>query len=459
MDEPELPSLTQLGRSKRRDQRPPRISLQLNRKRTHSDYEDEPATSSDPATFSSDETAPGAENYASGHRKKRHYKGAWWDRLASGKTAQRKKRDFQRNFDSGIFMGSESEEPLSSDSFTMEDEFIRDQRIAEEQQQSVPWLQRNTQTTVAQPRAQLGRAGVAELSAAEQEACKVIQACLENGSENVDLSSFGLSSLPEEIAALSTLSKQAEITPGMLRFGTDMEPQLRLYLGVNQLTKVPSSILGLRNLRFLSLRNNNLTRVPAAIRELVNLESLNLAGNQLADLPTEMLDLVSQHRLRELILNPNPWTPYQTSILDPVQVPDVGLDSFRVGIMTFERVRDRFGQCTVTTYNNPTNGRIPSLTEVVLRKLSSIDPAGETDFSDYMPENSPSNVMDSLTFLKEHPGRQCTTCRRSVVHGGREWLEWWNIFNSQRTADYVPGTSTLVPFRRVQCWEGCRPSL
>lgn len=113
----------------------PRLPSLLCRKRTHSDYDDEPltSTSSDPALFSSDEQTPGAEDYeADGRRrkgKKRHYKGSWWDhRVTAGRPE--KKREFQRNFDSGIFMGSEGSEDvlLSSDSFgALEEELLQDQ--------------------------------------------------------------------------------------------------------------------------------------------------------------------------------------------------------------------------------------------------------------------------------------------------------------------------------------------
>jgi hypothetical protein len=190
MDEPELPSLPQPARADPRPQRP--SSFLLIRKRTRSDYDDEPATSSDPATFSSDETAPGAENYASGKRKKHSFKGSWWDRhpAAQGtRTSQRKKRDFQRNFDSGIFMGSESEDPLSSDSFTMEDEFLKDQQSSTDKNQdarpSKIWSAESLDTT---PRAKPGRRNVSPMSKEHQGVCDVVRKCLELGKEDVDLS-------------------------------------------------------------------------------------------------------------------------------------------------------------------------------------------------------------------------------------------------------------------------------
>ena len=113
MDEMELPpTLT--------DEMPRDPSLPPpTRKRSRLAYE--PATSSDPALFSSDDAAPSAEHY-SAKRKKDKWRGTWWgDRLESERG--REKRQFKRKYDSGIFMGSEG-----TDS-GLEDELLRDQNI------------------------------------------------------------------------------------------------------------------------------------------------------------------------------------------------------------------------------------------------------------------------------------------------------------------------------------------
>lgn len=187
MNEPELPPLP----AREQMLAAARPSL-LVRKRTHSEYDPEPGTSSDPATFSSDETAPGAENYTSGKRKKRTFRGAWWDRQPAKMDAKadQKKRKFRRNFDSGIFMGSESEEALSSDSFTMEEEFLREQENAKEQNQNARsskfWSLESSQTT---PSAFLAPKDVVAKPAEEHQLVfDIIHQCLENGKEDVDLS-------------------------------------------------------------------------------------------------------------------------------------------------------------------------------------------------------------------------------------------------------------------------------
>lgn len=187
MDEVDLPPLSQSTRKAVRT--PPRPSL-LTRKRTRSDYDDEPATSSDPALFSSDEQAPGAENYVAGKRKKRTYRGSWWDRQPDkdAKKQNQRKGGFKRNFDSGIFMGSESEEPLSSDSFTMEDELLRDQqrnKKGRQAQVSNPWPPEDSERT---PRAKMTLKTVVHMPKEHEQVCTIVRECLDRGEENVDLS-------------------------------------------------------------------------------------------------------------------------------------------------------------------------------------------------------------------------------------------------------------------------------
>ncbi|KIW88676.1 uncharacterized protein Z519_10722 [Cladophialophora bantiana CBS 173.52] len=438
MDEPDLPPLSQFTRATAPTRAPPPLTPVLARKRTRSDHDDEPAASSDPALFSSDETAPGAENYVSGKRNKRTYKGSWWDRHpadATDKGSHREKRQFKRNLDSGVFMGSESEDPPSSDSITMEDEFLRDQqRVMDNQQKAWDNYQKATdENQQVQPatswpdrgdgsklRANLASVITARVPREHEEVCAVIRQCLERGKEDVDLTSMSLSSLPAEITSLQTLSKQDEITPGMLHIGTNLEPHLRLFLGNNCFTRMPSPIFELRNLRELSLRNNNLTSIPAAIGELVNLVSLNIAGNQLSELPTEILDLITEGRLRELRLHPNPW----------MQPDGMGLEeSFSwTRILGKILLRKKNSAHTMKkTYWPTENPQVPTLTELALRQLSKFDPLGDIDLGAYMPSNTPESVLNNLKLLGQNPTRRCNACNRPIVLAREEWFEFWSI--------------------------------
>lgn len=74
------------------------------RKRTRPSFLLEDNTPSDPALFSSDPPDPSAEHYFS-PRPKKQYRGTWWQNEKQG---SRVRRGFQRNMDSGVFMGSDS---------------------------------------------------------------------------------------------------------------------------------------------------------------------------------------------------------------------------------------------------------------------------------------------------------------------------------------------------------------
>ncbi|KAK5273831.1 hypothetical protein LTR96_000431 [Exophiala xenobiotica] len=490
MDEPDLPRLSHSAIIAAQTPPPrPRPSFFLTRKRTHAEVYDAdpfPTTSSDPALFSSDEQAPGAENYAPdvGRRKKRTYKGSWWDRhplkQGSRKSARGQKREFTRNFDSGIFMGSQdescSEEPLSSDSFTLEDELLRDQAAQQHQHQHQHEQTQNTngpnsfrlwaQETHNQeynetndhipsdsisPRTKLGPKPIGKRSREHSEVCAIVARCLDRGKEDVDLSSLSLTTLPDEVTSLQTLAKQDEIVPGMLDMGTDLEPQLRVYLASNLFTQFPTPVLELRNLRVLSLRNNNLTSMPPGIRELVNLESLNIAGNQLTELPFEVLELARFHKLAEVISSPNPWT-------DP-GVADWGdqtADEHEMRCVRTTVLKD-LQQWLVSKVSKPSLGgqrtdsyaRVSSLSETVLRQLARLDPQNKVDFQSLMPPGTSEMVLERLQTLQEHPGRRCGYCRRLIVMAANERLEWWSISLRGRQL------GEILPYRRLECAQGC----
>ncbi|KAL2426126.1 hypothetical protein ABEF95_011327 [Exophiala dermatitidis] len=555
-------------------QTPPRPSFLLARKRTHADYYDEDhqsltvATSSDPAFFSSDEQAPGAENYvvaAADKRKKRTYKGAWWDRSRTANenqkgTATKKPREFRRNYDSGIFMGSEGsttgEEPLSSDSFSLEEELMRQQEQQQQQNggkgkrntrfQRTPFLGRSgtgigdqsvdatsagylplsvfqSTSTPSRPKAKLPPSTAALVPKEHEAVCAIIRDCLDKGKEDVYLSGMSLSSLPAEITTLQTLSKQDEIVPGMLDTGTNLEPHLRLYLANNLLTELPLPIFELRNLRVLSLRQNNLTRIPASIRELVNLESLNVAGNNLTELPFEIVELIRFGKLRELMTEPNPWPQFKPDLFVEQQqqqqeqqrrplyafsVPGRAGTRYlfyrwpgsqqRLAQESFDGENSRGSSFDIHLKQQVTqhqHNNVPSLTETVLRHLAKIDPQRKMDFASLLPSDyTPAGVLRDLENFARRPGQQCTTCGRPIVLPGKEWVEWCSLHEGLEEHDdedenegegedhdgngnngrsglgsgnrsdvkiggrysVIAGKYPILPFRRVQCWEGCR---
>ncbi|KAK4946989.1 hypothetical protein LTR10_014131 [Elasticomyces elasticus] len=453
MDDLDLPPLSQA--TIRAARTPPRPSFLLTRKRTHADYDDDPATSSDPALFSSDEQAPDAENYGAGIRRKRIYKGSWWDKhpRKHGSRKSSRKQELTRNFDSGIFMGNDSsEELLSSDSFTLEDELLRDQQEHRTRDKSAlriwsPQDQNQDQDPDSTPK-RLAPKPAAIMSKEHEEVFRIIGQCLDMGKEDVDLSSMSLRDLPNEITSLKTLSKQDEIVPGMLDTGTNLEPQLRLYLANNLLQTFPTPLLELRNLRVLSLRHNRLRSIPPSIRELVNLETLNVAGNQLEFLPFEILELVRFHKLRELRCQSNNWC---------VNPPTgYGRDE---GVLCanftplYRRSSLDWKQTLLDQPPNPIS-RISSLKEVVLRQLAKLDPQNQVDFRALMPSETPDIILDQLDVLHTVSGRRCNYCQRPIVLAAKEQIEWWEargVFEREYDMRWLP----MVPFKRLECREGC----
>ncbi len=265
-------------------------------------------------------------------------------------------------------------------------------------------------------------------------------------------SGLSLTSLPAEISTLQTLSKQDEIVPGMLDTGTDLEPHLRLYLANNLFTRVPSPVLALQNLRVLSLRQNKLKSIPPTIINLVNLESLNVAGNLLTELPFEVIDLVQDHSLRKLTLHPNPWQEPPDDYKKSVHI-DCGIfDPGKSGFFVFDVLAPTTHSGAVTRTVTTDNSKVPSLTEMTLRRLAKFDPQHNFDLKSLMPVSSPETVLKHLDLLYQQPGRRCTSCSRPIVLAEEEWLEWWGFYPHE-----MPALATdRVPYRRLLCRRGCR---
>ena len=111
-------------------------------------------------------------------------------------------------------------------------------------------------------------------------------------------------------SAMSTLSSRSA---GSYRDHRDRQATLSLFLGSNALTRLPSALFQLQNLRVLSLRSNKLKFLPPAIGDLHNLSELHIAHNELQYLPAEILRL----KLDVFTWFPNPYfaKPPNTGIL------------------------------------------------------------------------------------------------------------------------------------------------
>lgn len=128
------------------------------------------ANSSDPAIFSSDDD-PALDNYVEGRRKRR-YVGSWFQQLPvsdssidESRPLPKPKRTLKRQLDSGVWMGSDGTDG--------DDDFLDELPIPT--QPRLPQLQRPPiRRSVISPAEQLAR--------------EKIQMCLDEGSEDVDLS-------------------------------------------------------------------------------------------------------------------------------------------------------------------------------------------------------------------------------------------------------------------------------
>ncbi|KAJ4138958.1 hypothetical protein NW765_002854 [Fusarium oxysporum] len=201
--------------------------------------------SSDPAIFSSDDD-PALDNYVEGRRKKR-YIGSWFqqhptssDSTFSEIHVPKQRRQWTRQADSGVFLGSDGNE---SDVL-----------------ETVP--------EVPKPRLpQLDRV-VRRVSRAEQVARDRVRACLDAGEETIDFWSLGLEDVSNDtISPLSQFTCIPVVTKDVAFEQKD--PEIKIYMAQNRLTRVPGAIFDLTYLTTLSLRHNKLTELPLLLRNFI----------------------------------------------------------------------------------------------------------------------------------------------------------------------------------------------
>ncbi|KAK2075360.1 hypothetical protein P8C59_009491 [Phyllachora maydis] len=155
------------------------------------------------------------------------------------------------------------------------------------------------------------------MSAAEAYAKRVIERCISDGDETIDISHVELTSISDAtIAPLAGLAVFPTITQGVPFEQKD--PTIRLFLANNRLTCIPGAIFNIEHLTVLSVRGNNLQELPPSIGKLKNLQTLNIGQNLLHWLPAELLDLMKyKGKLKTLSLHPN---PYHQPLLGPGNV-------------------------------------------------------------------------------------------------------------------------------------------
>ncbi|KAH0593735.1 hypothetical protein MHUMG1_08486 [Metarhizium humberi] len=395
--------------------------------------------SSDPAVFSSDDD-PGLDNYVEGRKKKR-YVGSWFQQRPTSSDSTfsehmilpKPKRKLARQFDSGVYLGSDGTEgdDLASEVLEMP---LRSKlpQLSERPQPLIPAVSK------------------AELLAREK-----IQSCLEQGNETIDLWSMGLEDISRETLTPLENFSCIPVVAKDVAF-EQKEPELEIYLAMNRLRSVPGTLFDLEHLTILSLRGNKLTEIPPAIAKLPNLQQLNVSQNRLRSLPAELLDLFGKN-LADLVLHPNPFFEPEGQLhaegdesLEPPQQPLLTRHLGRSPLQISDSMGQILSEFKFPSYDEPNRlavasgnqldtgtttslgqpikaGCVPSLVEIALRSCYSTSQLSELQH--FIPEGLSHlrELLERATRQKDMGGVACSHCRRLIVVPPLEWVEWREI--------------------------------
>lgn len=398
--------------------------------------------SSDLPLFSSDDASASLDDYAR-PRPKKFYKGSWWlnspqDVSTAQSEKSTRKRGFVRNYDSGVWMGSESSEvDVEPQTGADEGHDLLTQPVTADAASAVNAFtnsRRSIHNDVLGPR--------------QQNAQLAVQKCVEDGVEVVDLAGLGLNNIPWSV--LEPIKYMTREPPSSGSY-VSLEPKLRLYLAGNNLSKLPDEMYGLKSLTTLSIRQNNISELSSAISLLTNLEDLNVSANCLHYLPYEILEL-TDNKLQSLRLHPNLF--FKPTINNPYCDPFArGLpgakDCKAVSRVAYLDNRGRplhgVSPSTITQAKGPMTddcsmqhiideqrecfesaSGVPSLYEHALR-LCSLYPSIDA-LSACLAPDPPPHLLDSLARVRQSQavgGFHCSVCGRDYLVPRTEWIEWW----------------------------------
>ncbi|PNY27506.1 Uncharacterized protein TCAP_02572 [Tolypocladium capitatum] len=426
--------------------------------------------SSDPAVFSSDDD-PGLDNYVEGRRKKR-YVGSWFQQHPTSSDStfsevimpKQSKRTLARQVDSGVFLGSDG-----SDVEDVTDALDIPARC------KLP---------------QLDKRSVPRVSEAELAAREKIRTCIEQGDETIDFWSLGLDELSNEtVSPLSNLSCIPLVTKDVAF--EQKEPELKVYLAMNRLKRIPGALFDLTHLTILSLRGNKLTDLPPAISKLRNLKQLNVSQNRLRCLPAELLSLLKLGgNLRNLVLHPNPFyepdKPFEhdrdrrEAVVDDTK-PELYFFTWRLGrsplqlsdsrgevLSHFKLLSTSMPQKIAVDASGdapselpvssifshvgsslrsapPRPSPVPSLVEASLRSCYSS--AQLPEMQHYMPDGLPHlrQLLDRAARQREMGGITCSRCKRLLIVPTVEWVEWRELSTCTRRLEGLVRVTELLP--------------
>lgn len=218
--------------------------------------------------------------------------------------------------------------------------------------------------------------------------------------------------------------------------------QLSISLAVNAIRVLPLHLFELTNLTVLTLRQNKIEEIPPAIGRLVNLVDLNISNNRIQYLPSEIVFL---KELEKLWVAGNPWitSPAVPTAplppLDPTPSPSATLPPPpRMRVL---------GPLTCKS-------RVPSLTELCLRRLCPPSPAERPHLSAaHLASPFLSRSHKYREKLEDRDGLQqlalgrCAGCGKGFFEPAEERMEWTTI----RAAAGRP----TVPIKWRGCTGGC----
>lgn len=211
----------------------PALAVPPSRKRQLSEFES--TLSSDP--LFSEGTTDSEDVGCDRPRRKRMVRGPWW---SMGKRPQREGsvlHEDGRNADSGVWMGSDGSD-MSSASVMSNRRRLQALRVS-----STVNMAKKSEETMVKTRAHMTSASAAD---------KIINDCVEDGNEAVDLSRLDLKTISSEsLRPLHQLIRHAHISmtepPSEDQF-TALTPELKLFLAGNQLSSLPSELFMLENM-------------------------------------------------------------------------------------------------------------------------------------------------------------------------------------------------------------------
>lgn len=310
-----------------------------------------------------------------------------------------------------------------------------------------------------------------------------------------------------ETISNTTVAKLAAISPApYVRQGvpfSNQDPQLKLFLFRNSLSRLPKELFHLDHLTVLSLRANRLTEIPPIILRMTNLKELNLSQNSLKHLPMELLELMYSPncRLEALHLFPNPFcqpeamrpcpeihgmTRHPSDFFEapqrfdsrwlsmthdfagfrakhwartPVQFSSTRGDifsTFRLDSDMYLATEDVTSEPVFPTPAGPRNKKfhptkVFSLTELMLQScLRSTDLTPDYWRNSYICDPTSAKdyghiiePLEDMQRQREAGSLRCTVCQRNVIRPTAQWIEWWELWCSRFDENQVTLSSTL----------------